>query len=279
MGEYQFQPCDPARIPEYAELICASHGFADVAGYRAYLPWLYGKNPEGLPVGYDALFRGKVVAHYITIPKHLAIEGVSCPALLSLNTVTHPDHRGKGLFPQLAEKTYETACHERKIDWVVGVSNQMSTKGMVTKLGFTHMGHLEARLGIGPLPSWRDEQPQLACGRSHEFMKWRLGRPQAGYVLGPEQTIWRHTGRYGIFANLGSQWQPDFEPLPAMKAVNPVRLWIGLGRAFDRLSLYRNLPLALRPAPLALILRSLKGTPFAFDQRSLHFELIDFDVY
>ena len=75
-----------------------------------YVKWEYAENPVGNIVGFNAYMGEELAAHYVTMPIYMIIEGKKTLGLLSLNTATHPNHRGKRLFTILAERTYEYAA-------------------------------------------------------------------------------------------------------------------------------------------------------------------------
>lgn len=85
-------------------------------------------------IGFLALDQNKVAAFYGVIPCLVALEGQDILAAQSADTMTHPDHRNKGLFFTLARKTYELAG-ELNIRFLFGFPNQHSLPGAV-KLGW-----------------------------------------------------------------------------------------------------------------------------------------------
>src|SRR6478609_3886385 len=75
-----------------------------------YLRWLYRDNPSGHVVGFDAFEGDVLAAHYACVPAEVRWKGNQVRALLSLNTATHPNFQGKGLFSQLATATFDHAA-------------------------------------------------------------------------------------------------------------------------------------------------------------------------
>jgi hypothetical protein len=82
-------------------------------------------------------------AFYGVYPCLVESEGNTYLIAQSGDTMTHPDHQGKGLFTQLALQTYEL-CKSEGIHFVFGFPNQHSYPGFVKKLGWTHFDNLEA---------------------------------------------------------------------------------------------------------------------------------------
>lgn len=86
-------------------------------------------------IGFIALTpQGNAAAYYGVIPCAFLLNGKTVLAAQSADTMTHPDHRKKGLFQRLANKTYELASVEG-IEFVFGFPNQDSFPGFV-KLGW-----------------------------------------------------------------------------------------------------------------------------------------------
>ncbi len=107
----------------------------------AYLNWEYSKNPDGKALIQVALLGEKFVSQYVTIPHKYQAEGILLPGTLSLNTLTHPMHRGNALFPKLAEFVFED-CKRKNIGFTIGVPNANSYPVFVEKLGFKALGRV-----------------------------------------------------------------------------------------------------------------------------------------
>ncbi len=253
---------------------------------QAYLTWQYVRNPAGPAVGFNAFAGETLAAHYVTLPIRVQLEGRACKGLLSLNTATHPQHQGKGLFTKLADATYQYAASQG-YELVVGVANANSTPGFTRKLGFQLVSPLEARLGVGPLPS---QDPRFTSEFEvlwdRELLAWRLANPSRAYRLrqrGESVRVEAPTGKAGIQAILGDFPRPlcpTSLERTAPFSPNPVRLWLGIdpSRHFKR-SLYPTIPERLRPSPLNLIYRDLTGKRPSLDVSRLRFRALDFDAY
>ncbi len=142
LGGLEISPVSKENLQQYVDLFAVT--FPKTSFTLEYLEWMYLQNPQGNFIGFDAISNGKVVAHYACIP--IEIEGFSQKCLLSLNTATHPDFQGQGLFKELAQHTYDT--HRELFSCVIGVANGNSEKTFLKKLGFVKLGNLELRFGI-----------------------------------------------------------------------------------------------------------------------------------
>jgi GNAT acetyltransferase-like protein len=65
----------------------------------------------------------------------LCVAGRAVPAALSMTTMTHPDYRGRGLFPQLGQRLYARLV-EAGVTLVYGFPNASSHRGFVGQLGW-----------------------------------------------------------------------------------------------------------------------------------------------
>lgn len=88
------------------------------------------KNSGASYIGYIAFSEDGPAAFYGVLPCLMNIGGETVLAAQSADTMTHPDHRKKGLFQYLAQKTYALA-KESGIRFIFGFPNQNSYPGFV----------------------------------------------------------------------------------------------------------------------------------------------------
>jgi GNAT superfamily N-acetyltransferase len=275
---------DAATLAQYVALFAAC--FPGTGKFTPdYLTWLYTANPDGPAVGMDAWDGERLAAHYVCIPARAWVEGSEVLVLLSLNTATHPDYQGKGLFTKLATATFEFGA-AAGFDGVYGVANANSTPGFVRKLGFQLVRPLEARVGLGTL-SHGPKAPaaQLSFERSWtpEALAWRCANPHS-------RVHRRTTGtREQFYAPAFGLSVPAYAELATSVAMpaagdapflSPLRLLIGLAPdANAGWWNYASIPQRLRPSPLNLIYRSNTARVAALDPARIQFSFLDFDAY
>jgi GNAT superfamily N-acetyltransferase len=285
--ELSFAPIrtDAAALAQYGALFKACFPMTDKFTPR-YLAWLYVDNPDGKAVGYDAWDGERLAAHYVCIPARAWVEGLLVPVLLSLNTATHPDYQGKGLFTKLAAMTFEAGAAQG-FDGVYGVANANSTPGFVRKLGFQLVRPLEARVGVGRLR----HAPKAAPGAlsferswSADALRWRCENPHNPvFMKNGAGKLRFHAAASGHKLPAYAELDADGVKLPASEGapmLSPLRLFIGL--APDASSSYWNyasIPMSLRPSPLNLIYRSFAPRVTALDPSRIAFSFLDFDAY
>lgn len=100
--------------------------------------WRYLKNPNKNIIACFAFDNGKLIANYSVSPIEIYINNFTYPAVLSLNTMTHPDYVGKGLFVELANRAYSYAKEKGYIG-VIGFPNNISNRTFVSKLGWSDL--------------------------------------------------------------------------------------------------------------------------------------------
>ena len=276
---------DDASLGSYAALFRACFPGATHLDEN-YLRWLYRSNPDGEVVGFDAIEGDRLAAHYACIPVSMEVMGRKVTGMLSLNTATHPDFQGQGLFTKLAARTYELGA-ERGFEGVYGIANANSTPGFVRKLGFSLISPLEARLGVGRPASidWQKaaERTQFRRVWRGDSLRWRCANPaNASRItrIGKDAVDIRAATDKPLISVWGAV--PPIDHLPAPEAIpgRPVTLFIGLlPEGAHRYGLSASIPQRFRPSPLNFIYRPLAegaGTP---DQGAILCSFVDFDAY
>jgi len=271
-------------LNKYAALLKACFPNAHHLGSQ-YLHWLYVDNPCGHAVGMDAMVGETLAAHYVCIPTRVVVLGKEVKALLSLNTATHPDYRGKGLFTKLAELTYQAAA-EANFSLVYGVANANSTPGFVRKLAFQLASQLDARIGYG-------RQLNIAWSRVVEVAEFRRAwdMPQlewrAKNPTNPVSMFRNSNGYTELYANTDKKNILVWGELPiALSASNSSRpnqlkprLFLGLNpRACSSRNISFSIPNRLRPSPLNFIIRMLDNESYP-NSDLVSFSFVDFDAY
>jgi GNAT superfamily N-acetyltransferase len=282
--EFRAVETSEAAIETYVQLF--GHCFPKATHYSAaYLSWLYRENPAGLVVGFDAFDGNRLAAHYVCIPAPVFVYGVEKKSILSLNTATHPDYQGKGLFTKLASKTYERAASEG-FEVVFGVANANSTPGFVRRLGFQNVERLLAAIGIGAI--YRDSySPEEAAGFRRAWstsqITWRLANPVSPVACYDSRSgclsFAGRTGIPGLVAWAERKAMPDV-PTATSGPRFGARLFIGkLPKDVALSRLYVPIPARLRPSPLNLIHLSLTQKGSMIDPDEVFFDFLDFDAF
>jgi len=135
-------------LHDLGALAGVEYGDSEIANLD-YLRWQYLENPAGKAIVVVARAdSGELAGQYVVIPLEFKLDGAVITGSLSLNTLTHPAYRGKGLFTKMAKATYEI-CEKEGLVITLGFPNKNSYPGFVRKLQFRHIGN--ARIMFRPL--------------------------------------------------------------------------------------------------------------------------------
>lgn len=263
---------DETSLQEILELMrLAFEGHAEKFNLE-YMRWQYADNPVGKIVGFNAYMGDVLAAHYVTMPIYMNIEGKKTLGVLSLNTATHPVHRGKRLFTILAEKTYEYAA-ENGYKFVIGVANAQSTHGFLKHLKFKLIGPLTFKVGMGQNLYQRANYTYTRYW-DKEIMDWRLKNPSMEYFKNGDMIV------SPIKPGFKKLVYHDKDGLVSLKKLygRPFNLYIGYGAELSK-GVYCGVPKFVEHSPFNLIFRDLtNGTLPEVTKDNILFELIDFDV-
>lgn len=232
----------------------------------------YVDNPYGPAVSFDAFDGEKMVAHYVCVTKKMIIDNQVVDGLLSMDTVTHPDYRGRGLFKTLAKMTYDYA-REHGFKFVIGVANANSFPGFMKYFPFQSVGQLDFLVGYGRhiIPG---SDKKFAGYWTEEALKWRCG----GRYKQSGDTI---IGVHGMFSRtmlgyFGHQLVEKTKLPKASWSIKP-SLFIGLGGKPK--GFFIKMPKFVKHSPFNLIFMDLtNGELPPMTKDNVFFQLFDFDV-
>jgi GNAT superfamily N-acetyltransferase len=258
----QIKPVSQSSVFDYANLL--SQSFRGFKPSVEYLSWLYFENPRGQVRGFDAFDGEKIVAHYACVP--IKIFGYKNDSLLSLNTATHPDYQGRGLFSALASKTFESVS--TSFANVLGVANAKSVGGFVKHLGFEKIGNLDLRVG---------SLKRATTGSriySKNEIEWRASCPRRELKISE-----RESNSYLVSARI-SRFLPELKAIVPVEFEHPSKnshLNIGMTLDWRRgVKPIVKLPVFMKPSPLELIYKPLLEID---SSKFSSFSFPDFDAY
>ena len=254
----------------------------------AYLRWQYLDNPEGRALTWNGWAGGTMVGHIAGLPLTARIDGVERRGVYLVNAAIDPGFRARWIIQRIATSLMKQAG-SLGFEFCFAVGNARSTGPMIAGYrdtpGFTPLGQLDARVGLG-VPRRRawDGEPSFERQWSDESLRWRLANPERPYAVrkdGGGITVTAPSGRAGIAALL--YHGPGRDSIPAGgRATPPLRAWIGLDPAVEwGRSAYLPIPSRLRPSPLNLVFADLTAEQRleAPDPRRIRFQAIDFDAF
>jgi GNAT superfamily N-acetyltransferase len=98
--------------------------------------WFYLKNVYGDSIVSLCFHDGKLIGHYAAVQRDIFYNGKIEKFLLSMTTMVHPDHQGKGLFTKQAMYVYD-AAKLMGFKGIFGFPNENSIYGFRHKLDWT----------------------------------------------------------------------------------------------------------------------------------------------
>jgi len=131
-------------------------------------------------IGYFAVTsEQEPAAYYGVFPMVMTINSKNVEVAQSGDTMTAPDHRGKGLFIQLAKKAYQLA-EEKGMKLVFGFPNENSFPGFQKKLDWHFFGSMQKFSIINPVIPLCEivEKFTLFSATYHKYCGFRLSKYQ-----------------------------------------------------------------------------------------------------
>jgi hypothetical protein len=138
--EYTVERLSRSNLPDLIRLHAAVYGELK----PAYFTSKYDTSYSGISyVGFLAYNNNRIpIAFYGVTPCFLIYREQKILAAQSVDTMTHPEHRYKGMFVELSHKTFEL-CKESGISLIFGFPNQNSLHGAIHKLGWKMTGFMD----------------------------------------------------------------------------------------------------------------------------------------
>ena len=151
-GAVAIRPAEADDRAAIIALLAASLGWEDDARYDALFTSKHETNPFGPSYGWVAEDAGEVVAVRLFMRWRFRRGHVTVEAVRAVDTATHPDHQGRGLFRALTMHAVEQ-CRDDGIGFVFNTPNEQSRPGYL-KMGWREVGRLPTALrpaGLGHL--------------------------------------------------------------------------------------------------------------------------------
>jgi len=276
---------DDQSLKQYSRFLSTHYGKPEQFTFD-YIKWQYVDNPVGRAVGFDAFYRGELIAHVTTIPLRAVIFGKEEKWLLLVNAMTLPEHRRQGVSVGLADNI-ERSGRERGCTFIIGIANLNSTPAYVKGRQMELSTTLDARLGPG-MPDREnvsEERYDLKVLWNEKSLRWRLKRPGGRYwqrVKKGQSTLFAPSGKPGIKVVMGNFSNSDVgEALPLRPYIGmPLNLWIGKDPAIRwGRSPFIPIPDWLKPSPLNFLFKDLSGQNRSLRGKRIFFQCIDFDAF
>ena len=228
-----------------------------------FLNWYYFQNPNGPAITYNAFFNNNIIGHYALIPIKIKLHDKEFDAALSVLTAIDKNFRGLYLFNELANKTFELA-REKGIKFIIGVSNQISTKLFVRYFKFKLISQLDVKFGLGKIDKINNDCDFQVLWND-DTLSWRLKNPRFNYQSRLfKNDFYIYNNYYKIFKLEMGRFTKDQFSNTVKNHKNKTNfrlfnLWIGLGKYNWKNALYFNFPEKFKPAPLNFIIKDISN--------------------
>lgn len=144
-----------ADLPAVLDLLAASLGWVPNAQYAAFFRWKHQDNPFGCSPSWVAEESGRILGFRTFLRWEWTRDGEIVRAVRAVDTATHPDAQGKGLFTKLTMHGVQAMRDE-------GVSFVFNTPNAQSRLGYLKMGWRD----IGRLPVWLRPRSPMGAVRA-----------------------------------------------------------------------------------------------------------------
>lgn len=265
---------EPEMFQKVVDLQNAVYEGKHTFSIKGFKQW-YLNNPMGEVISFNAFYGNELVAHYACIPYKMMIDHRVVTGLFDMATVTHPSHRGKGLFKRLAQTTYDYA-KENGYGFVIGVANANSFPGYMKHFPFSFVGQLDVKVGFGNNIDYDNDKMYKVYWDVDSF-NWRLNTCKANYCRVGNSLL----GQYNTFFHtfMGT-YTKDFLDITQAEEKHwgcRPKLYVGMGAKFN--SLYLTVPKFIKRSPFNLIFLDLtNGELPPITKDNVRFQLFDFDV-
>ena len=158
----------PADLPGIVDLLRVSLGDGNTEKSAAFWRWKHEENPFGASPVMVADDHGRIAGVRAFMRWQWASRARTYRALRAVDTATHPDYRGQGIFKKLTLRLIEE-CMAEGDDFIFNTPNDQSRPGYL-KMGWEQLGKLPVRLApLRPLSIVRNlsgggERPAPSLG-------------------------------------------------------------------------------------------------------------------
>jgi hypothetical protein len=185
----EIRPLTPADTPAVIDLLKASFGDSGVRWTEEMWTWKHRSNPFGPSPGLLAVVGGRPVALRVFLrwSFRAGSERATIPAVRAVDTVTHPDWRGRCLFTRLTRELVRQLTDE-------GTRFVFNTPNARSRPGYLRMGwRVAGRVPLLVRVRRPGRLPAALSARSERPLPDLSGFPPVAELLAAPETGWRST--------------------------------------------------------------------------------------
>lgn len=204
-------------VPEVVKVLKASLGEADLPLSEEIWNYKHVQNPFGRSIALVAVEDERIIGVRAFMRWEWKFGEASFHTYRAVDTATHPDHRGKGIFKKLTLKAVEMA-KEIGADFIFNTPNDQSRPGYL-KMGWQISGKIEVEVSPSWYSFWKLWKSNQDYLNSYNISETDLNRLCVGWnssleissrlftPKSPEYLIWRYEKNplqeYEVFADKG----------------------------------------------------------------------------
>jgi GNAT superfamily N-acetyltransferase len=158
-SEVSIRPMEPADERQVLALVEMALGHRRDARNAAFFGWKHRENAFGVSPAWVALDGDQVVGFRTLMRWEFASRTGPVRAVRAVDTVTHPDHQGRGIFSALTRRAVDELRSDG-VDFVFNTPNDKSRPGYL-KMGWQPVGRLQTGLRPASVPAL----PRIANSR------------------------------------------------------------------------------------------------------------------
>lgn len=148
----------PEDLPAVIELLKASLGEGMIQKSLNLWKWKHLDNPHGVSPVLIAVENGVVAGVRAFLKWQWQYKGKTYEAVRAVDTATHPDFQGKGIFKKLTLQGLEDA-KQADVKFVYNTPNENSKPGYL-KMGWVEQGRMPLKLRVNPTSYGNIAEPQ-----------------------------------------------------------------------------------------------------------------------
>lgn len=136
----ELRPATPDDDEAVLALLQASMGWVPDEQYARFFTWKHRDNPFGTSPAWVAVDDGRIVGFRTFLRWQFTLDGETTQAVRAVDTATHPDYQGRGIFSQLTRHALDE-LRAQGIAFVFNTPNAKSRPGYL-KMGWQMIGRL-----------------------------------------------------------------------------------------------------------------------------------------
>lgn len=276
MGNIMFRQMYFDNDKDLQQLVNLQNEVYKVRGIRfnkeEFILW-YVDNPAGKVISFNAFDGDKMIAHQCFVPCSMKVGDRVVKSIRSMNVVTLPEYRGRGLFSKMTNMAIDFAI-EQGFELAYAITNANSYPMFMKYAGFTFVTRLEVKIGYGS-NIYPDGERLYSNYWTSELLEWRLKYHK--YYM-KDGCVY---SRYRPFVNTFMARLPEnlAKDIQIERRSSPLGIYLYVGWGAKIKSPYFNVPKFVKHSPFNFIYRDLtNGTLPPITKENLFYQLLDYDV-